>query len=104
MFAWSKNKLKTKEHTVGDKYLRFGFDRVIIVEKLITVFYMEFSKNFAFEGESHDFWELVYVDRGEILCTGGERSFVLKAARLRFTSRMNFIRFAHTVKPRQISR
>ena len=69
---------------VEDKYIRFGFDRVIIVEKLITVFYMEFSKNFAFEGESHDFWEMVYIDRGEMLCTGGGRSFVLKGGEITF--------------------
>ena len=63
---------------MNDKYIRFGFDKVLNVEKLITVFYMEFSKDFKFEGESHDFWEMVYIDRGEMLCRADERSFVLK--------------------------
>lgn len=69
---------------MDDKYIRFGFDRVLNVEKLITVFYVEFSRNFKFDGESHNFWEMVYVDRGEILCTANERSFVLKGGELTF--------------------
>ena len=69
---------------MSDNYIRFGFDKVINIEKLITVFYMEFSKDFKFDGESHDFWEMVYIDRGEMLCTADERSFVLKGGELTF--------------------
>lgn len=38
----------------------------IKVEKIYTVHYFEFSKNYVFEGESHPFWEFVYVDKGEV--------------------------------------
>ena len=38
-----------------DDFIRHSFEKVINVEKLITVFYMEFSKTFAYEGERHDF-------------------------------------------------
>ena len=37
----------------------------IRVEYLVTVHYYEYSKNFEFDCEQHDFWELVYVDKGE---------------------------------------
>ena len=67
-----------------DNFIRYGFDKVINVEKLITVFYMEFSKNFAYDGESHDFWEMVYIDRGEVICTAGKRRFALKGGELTF--------------------
>ncbi|MFC5402808.1 AraC family transcriptional regulator [Cohnella soli] len=36
------------------------------VKELISFHYFEFSKDFAFEGEKHDFWEFVYVDKGEL--------------------------------------
>ena len=36
-----------------------------IVKKIITIHYFEFNKDFCYVGEKHDFWELVYVDRGE---------------------------------------
>ena len=67
-----------------DNFIRYGFDKVINVEKLITVFYMEFSKNFAYDGERHDFWEMVYIDRGEVVCTAEKRKFVLKGGELTF--------------------
>lgn len=67
-----------------DNFIRYGFEKVLNVEKLITVFYIEFSKNFIYDGEQHDFWEMVYVDRGEVLCTAGKRKFVLKGGELTF--------------------
>ena len=65
-------------------FIKYRFDKVINIEKLITVFYMEFSKDFVNDGEQHDFWEMVYIDRGEALCTGGKRKFVLKSGELTF--------------------
>lgn len=67
-----------------DKFIRYGFDKVFNVEKLITVFYMEFSKDFRFGGERHDFWEMVYIDKGEMICTADKREFVLKSGELVF--------------------
>ncbi len=39
---------------------------LIEIENIITVYYNEFTKSYFFEGEKHDFWEFVYVDKGEI--------------------------------------
>ena len=38
----------------------------IDISQIITLHYMKYSKDFAFTGERHDFWEVVYVDNGEI--------------------------------------
>ncbi len=65
-------------------FIKYSFEKVISVEKLITVFYVEFSKSFSNDGERHDFWEMVYVDRGEVLCTADKRKFVLKGGELTF--------------------
>ena len=67
-----------------DNFTRVGFERVFNVEKIITIFYMEFSKNFSYEGESHDFWEMVYIDKGEMLCTADKNEFVLKSGEMTF--------------------
>ena len=67
-----------------DNFIRYGFDKVFNVEKLITVFYMELSKDFSYEGEKHDFWEMVYIDRGEMICTADKRQFSLKGGELTF--------------------
>ena len=67
-----------------DNFIRYSFDKVLSVEKLITLFYAEFSKDFTYEGERHDFWEMVYVDRGEVICTAEKRKFELKSGELTF--------------------
>lgn len=38
----------------------------ISISEIVTVHYFEFSKDYKFGGEAHDFWELVYVDNGEL--------------------------------------
>jgi AraC-like DNA-binding protein len=36
------------------------------VKHIYSLHYFEFAKDFIFEGEQHDFWEFLYVDKGEI--------------------------------------
>lgn len=38
----------------------------IEIEGIVTLHYFAYTKEFAFNGERHDFWEFVYVDRGEV--------------------------------------
>ncbi len=67
-----------------DNFTRMSFDKILNVEKIITIFYMELSKNFSYEGERHDFWEMVYIDKGEIICTADEKNFILKSGEMTF--------------------
>lgn len=64
--------------------VKMGFEKVFNVEKIITIFYMELSKDFQYDGESHDFWEMVYIDKGEMLCTADKSCFTLKSGELTF--------------------
>ncbi len=67
-----------------DNFTRVSFERVINVEKIITLFYMELSKSFCYDGERHDFWEMVYIDKGEMICTADKNRFVLKSGEMTF--------------------
>ncbi|MDP4118663.1 MAG: AraC family transcriptional regulator [Bacillota bacterium] len=49
----------------------------IEITKIYTVHYFEFSKDYAFYGESHNFWEFVYVDKGEITAVAGDKEFTI---------------------------
>ena len=49
----------------------------IVINKLYTVHYFEFSKDYKFVGEVHNFWELVYVDKGEIICVSDSEKIPL---------------------------
>lgn len=48
-------------------YIKTKPQSVINISKIVTVHYYEFDKSFVFEGESHDFWEMVYIDKGRVL-------------------------------------
>lgn len=65
-------------------FTRHKFEKVFNVTAVITLFYMELSKDFKYDGEKHDFWEMVYIDRGEMICTADEKQFVLKGGELTF--------------------
>ncbi len=67
-----------------DNFTRVSFERILNIEKIITIFYMEFSKNFCYDGERHDFWEMVYIDKGEMICTADKNKFVLKSGEMTF--------------------
>ena len=52
------------------------------VLKIITLFYQEKERNFSFRGESHDFWELTYVDKGSVQNRIEEENYPLKQGQL----------------------
>lgn len=47
-------------------YIGTNLKEEISISALVTVHYFEFAKDYSFDGESHDFWELVYVDNGSV--------------------------------------
>jgi AraC-like DNA-binding protein len=56
----------------------------ITINRVISVHYFQYMSDFSFPGESHDFWELVCVDRGEIDAMAGERRLTLKKGNILF--------------------
>ena len=53
---------------MSDKiYTRTRLKDEISISEIVTIHYFEFSKDYKFSGESHDCWELVYVDKGKII-------------------------------------
>lgn len=59
-------------------FVRTVLKNEIVIDSLISFHYFEFAKNYIFEGEKHDFWELVYVDKGELEVMADTKGYVLK--------------------------
>ena len=55
-----------------DLYIRHPVRQDIQVNDLVTIHYFEYGKDYQYPGESHDFWELMYADRGSIAVKCGE--------------------------------
>lgn len=58
--------------------------KVIEVEAVVTVHYFEYAKDYVFEGERHDFWELLYVDKGEVEVMADEVGYKLRQGEMIF--------------------
>ncbi len=61
-----------------DNYTLIKLNESISIDYLVTVHYFEYSQNYIFEGEKHNFWEFLYVDKGEISVMADDRKFLLK--------------------------
>ncbi len=59
---------------VNSKFSAYSLNTILNVTKIHTMFYYEFPRSHRFSGEEHDFYELIYVDKGECIITDGDRS------------------------------
>ena len=46
-------------------YPTIELENTIEVDKIVSIYYFEYAKDFVFQGEKHDFWEFLYVDKGQ---------------------------------------
>lgn len=74
-------------------YHRTRLKPAIVINKIITIYYYEFGKHFVFRGESHDFWELLYVDKGELEVGADDRSYRIGQGDLVFHKPNEFHKF-----------
>lgn len=71
-----------------EKYL--AVKKEINIEGIYTFYYLEHDKDFYFEGEKHDFWEMVYVDSGSIQEETDSKSYILSQGSVIFHKPMEF--------------
>ncbi len=56
----------------------------LIIKKIISVHYFEYAKDYLFDGERHDFWEFLYVDKGEVEVMADTLGYKLKQGEMIF--------------------
>ncbi|WP_165444006.1 helix-turn-helix domain-containing protein [Lachnoclostridium sp. Marseille-P6806] len=71
-------------------YRMTELERIIEIRALISVHYYEYKRNFSFEGEVHNFWEFICVDRGDVDITAGSKKIVLHKDEIAFHEPMEF--------------
>ena len=59
-------------------------EKPLEIRDLFSVHYFEYTSNYAFAGEAHDFWELLYVDKGTISVRRDEESLDLTRGEMIF--------------------
>ena len=54
------------------------------IEELFSLHYFEYMSTFSFPGETHDFWEFVCVDKGEVTIGADNHTYVLRKGEIAF--------------------
>jgi len=66
------------------KYEAVRIARALTVNEIVSIHYFEYANNYFFEGEQHDFWEFVYVDKGEVDVRAGEQTLRITKGQMIF--------------------
>ncbi len=66
------------------KYTTTHLKKSFVINEIITIHYFEYEKDYKYIGETHDFWELVYVDKGEIVIDMDNEQFKLNQGNIAF--------------------
>ena len=56
----------------------------ITIQNIYSIHYFEYMCDFSFPGESHDFWEFLCVDKGEVNVLADKKPHVLKKGEIIF--------------------
>lgn len=76
------------------RYQSAVLEEMITINTIYSIHYFEYMSNFSFEGEAHNFWEFICVDKGEVGVTSGDQFTVLKKGDIAFHKPNEF----HNVK------
>ncbi len=66
------------------KYGKNSINCLINVRQIMSIHYFEFKADFNFAGEIHNYWEMVYIDRGKAVVTADDRKETLSAGEIIF--------------------
>ena len=51
---------------------------LLTVKELYTLYYFQHEKGYMYEGESHPFWEMIYVEKGSVCGINGTKPYILE--------------------------
>lgn len=84
---------------MSDNFVRRTNKKEILVSRIVTVLYLENASDFVFGGESHDFWEFNYIDKGQMVVTVDGKEYLLKSGEMVFFKPNEF----HSLEARGLS-
>lgn len=56
------------------EYTPLKIEKTLKIDKLYSLHYFQFAAGYIFPGERHNFWEMVYIDRGEADIGAGDQT------------------------------
>lgn len=65
-------------------YRSVHLQEVLTINEIFSIHYFEYMSDFYFPGETHDFWEFLCVDKGEVDVFADDRFYSLKKGEIIF--------------------
>ncbi len=65
-------------------YKKHKIKNVVEISELVSIHYFEYSRDYKYHGEQHDFWEIMYADVGKAIVTCGDAEHLLSRGELIF--------------------
>lgn len=65
-------------------FIKHKLSNLINITKVATIFSREHAPGYTYGGESHDFWELVYVESGQMCAKADEKEIIVNAGEIIF--------------------
>jgi len=83
------------------QFIHYKLETVLKIEKVVSILYMELPLTHTTSGESHNFWELVYVDKGSVVAATKKEEFLLHEGEIIFHKPNEFhsLRSSGQIKP-----
>ncbi len=66
------------------KYYKRKLENLLVIDKIVTIHYLELAKDFNFREESHDFWEIVYSDKESVIANSDDNKITLEEGEMIF--------------------
>lgn len=66
------------------KYFKHKLENFLVVNKIVTLHYAKIDKDFSYMEEEHDFWEIVFTEKENIICTADGKEINLKQGEMLF--------------------
>lgn len=66
------------------QFTKITLENCITIDSIYTIHYFEYTNKFYFAGESHNFWEFIYVDKGSVSICMDEKQITLKKGDIAF--------------------
>ncbi len=62
--------------------VRFPLKQLFTIDNMYSIMYHEFSSTYDSRGDVHDFWEIVFMDKGEAIVRSDHLEFTLKSGEM----------------------
>ena len=70
--------------TQTKKFYMHKISNLLNIQKIVTIHYQALEKNYVFPEEKHDFWEINYADKGDVLVGVDGKMLELKQGEILF--------------------